>query len=48
MAKSLCALLLAALAGCSGLPAYERPVSPCDGAEASYACQVQRYHDVAI
>jgi hypothetical protein len=49
MAKSLCVIALAAvLAGCSGVPTYVPRQSACAGGEASYACQVERYHNVAI
>lgn len=41
-------VLLLALAACSGLPAAERPVSPCSLDESSYDCQIQRYHDVSV
>jgi len=39
--------LLIALSGCAGPPAAQVSQSPCDLSEASYACQVKRYHDVA-
>jgi outer membrane biogenesis lipoprotein LolB len=39
------ALLL--LAGCSGVPQAPRQPSPCDAGEATSACQIQRYHDIA-
>ena len=38
--------LLLALAGCSGVP-RQYPASPCAVSEASYACQIERYHNVA-
>ncbi len=40
-------VLLLVLAGCSGLPPVQRPTSPCEVSEASYECQMQRYHDVS-
>jgi hypothetical protein len=49
MRHALTALLLAVLAGCAGVPGG-RPAaeSPCArGGEASWDCQVERYHDVA-
>jgi hypothetical protein len=35
------------LAGCSGVPPRQYPASPCSTGEASYACQIERYHNVA-
>jgi hypothetical protein len=50
MAKPFLALVLLALGGCADLP--PRPqylaVSPCTLDEASYACQVERYHNVSV
>jgi hypothetical protein len=46
MARTCLSLLLLALVGCSGLPAAPPSDSPCAVSEASYACQVKRYHDV--
>lgn len=48
MRTRILGILLLALAGCSGLPAGDRPASPCSVDEASYACQIQRYHDVSV
>jgi hypothetical protein len=43
------ALAVLLLAGCTGLPHAAREPSPCQlHGEASYACQVKRYNDVAI
>jgi hypothetical protein len=50
MARTSCIALLLALAGCASAPAVQPQfqASPCAAAgESSYACQVQRYHDVA-
>lgn len=47
MTRILCVALLAAAAGCSGVPAAAPQPSPCAGGEASYDCQVHRYHNVA-
>lgn len=48
MAKPLAAVLLSLLAGCAAPPPHERSIaSPCGAGEATYACQVRRYHDVA-
>lgn len=46
MTRLLTLQLLLALAGCAAEP---RPpvTSPCAEGEASYACQVERYHNVA-
>lgn len=41
-------VLLLMLAGCSALPPAHRQDSPCDRGEASYECQIQRYHDVSV
>lgn len=46
MIKALSAVLLLALAGCSGVP-RQYPTSPCTASEASYECQIERYHNVA-
>ncbi len=37
-----------ALAGCAAPPQVQRQASPCDEGEATYACQVQRYHDISV
>jgi hypothetical protein len=47
MTKSITIALLFALAGCSGLPRAGTSASPCDAGEATYACQVERYHNVS-
>jgi hypothetical protein len=47
MAKTCLVVLLVALAGCAAVPQGQYSVSACNGAEASYACQVERYHNVA-
>ncbi len=46
-AKTLAAVLLAFLAGCAAPPHEAHAVSPCAAGEATYACQVKRYQDVA-
>ena len=40
-------VLLLALAGCAGVPQAQLAPSPCAGNEASYACQVERYHNIS-
>ncbi|MES2937214.1 MAG: hypothetical protein V4864_06010 [Pseudomonadota bacterium] len=40
------AVLLLALAGCANVPARKDLASPCAASEASYECQVERYHNV--
>lgn len=41
------AFLLAVVAGCTSLPPAQYTASACSGGqEASYACQVERYHNV--
>jgi hypothetical protein len=46
MIKSLTLIVLLALAGCSALPPPQLVASPCATSEASYECQVERYHNV--
>jgi hypothetical protein len=48
MVKAIGVVFLLALAGCSGLPRYQSTASPCSAGEASYACQVERYHNVNV
>lgn len=51
MAKSSIVVLLLALAACANLPPpppSQASVSPCALSEASYACQVERYHNVNV
>lgn len=45
--RAFSVLLLLALAGCAGVPRGRDAASACAASEASYECQVQRYHDVA-
>jgi hypothetical protein len=47
MKKVFTVALLLALAGCSGLPPAQYTESACDAGEATYACQVERYHNVS-
>lgn len=49
MIQAVRILVLLALAGCAGAPQqpYSAAASACVGAEASYACQVERYHNVS-
>jgi hypothetical protein len=47
MRKALPFALLFALAGCSALPQATATASACAAGEATYACQVERYHNVA-
>lgn len=47
MVKVFGIALLLALAACSGLPQRQSAKSACDAGESSYACQVERYHNVA-
>jgi hypothetical protein len=46
MVRALSVVLLLGLAACSGIPESQYTVSPCSTGEASYACQVERYHNV--
>jgi hypothetical protein len=48
MGKTFSILLLLALAGCSGLPQAQPVASACAAGEATYACQVERYHNVNV
>lgn len=48
MTRIFCVALLAALAGCSGMPTYAPERDPCAGGEGTYDCQVHRYHNVAM
>jgi hypothetical protein len=48
MSKTFAALLLLALAGCTGLPPQQRDASPCAAGEATWACQIERYNNVAV
>lgn len=45
MAKAFGLLLLLTLGACTAVPSYEPVSSPCAASEASYACQVERYHN---
>jgi hypothetical protein len=47
MSKCITMAWLLALAGCSGLPPAQYSASPCDAGEATYACQVERYHNIS-
>ena len=47
MAKAFSVIILLALAGCSGVAHRQYGPSACSTGEASYACQVERYHNVA-
>ncbi|MES3001181.1 MAG: hypothetical protein V4787_10865 [Pseudomonadota bacterium] len=46
MAKPLILILLAVLSGCSTVVVQPNTASPCSVNEASYDCQVERYHNV--
>lgn len=53
MPKAFILVVLAVLAGCSGMPPVQhlhqsqQTASACAAGEATWACQVQRYHDVS-
>ena len=46
MHKPCILALLLSLAACSGVPHAPDTTSPCYEAEASYACQIERYNNV--
>jgi hypothetical protein len=46
MAKSSIVAFVLMLAGCSGVARAPDATSPCYANEASYECQVERYHNV--
>jgi hypothetical protein len=48
MVKAFSALLLVVLSGCSGMPPRQHTASPCQAGEASYECQIERYHNVNV
>jgi hypothetical protein len=48
MRKALGIMVLLVLAGCATAPGYQPVASPCAVSEASYACQVERYHNVNV
>ena len=48
MARPLVLVALFALAGCAGAPPRQAAASPCSVNEASYECQVERYHNVNV
>ena len=48
MIKAFGVVFLLALSGCSGLPLPQYAASPCAAGEASYECQVERYHNVSV
>lgn len=48
MARTLIVFVLLALAGCTAVPQRHHAAPACAASEASYECQVQRYHDVSV
>ena len=48
MVKAFGVVLLFALAGCTGMAPFQHTASPCFAGEASYECQVERYHNVNV
>jgi uncharacterized lipoprotein YmbA len=46
MSKAFAVILLLALGACSSAPRVQYSASPCAVHEASYACQVERYHNL--
>jgi hypothetical protein len=47
MARKFLIALLLPLAACSGVPQTQMAPSPCAAGESSYACQVERYHNIS-
>jgi len=47
MARKFLLALLLPLAACSSLPPYQSEPSPCAAGENTYACQIERYHNVS-
>jgi hypothetical protein len=47
MVKAFIVVFLLALAGCSGVRPRPYIESPCSAGEATYACQIERYHNIA-
>ena len=47
MIKAFSVILVLA-AGCSSIPQPQYTASPCAAGESSYACQVERYHNVNV
>ena len=45
--KIVLAVLLPLLGACSSLPPPQAGSSPCAAGEATYACQVERYHNIS-
>jgi hypothetical protein len=48
MVKAFLVVFILALSGCSGVPYRQHVASPCFASEASYECQVERYHNVNV
>lgn len=48
MARILIVLVLFASAGCSAVAQRQYAASACAASEASYECQVERYHNVNV
>ena len=48
MVKAFSVVLVLALAGCSGVPYRQYTASPCSMGEATYECQIERYHNVNV
>jgi len=46
MIKAFSIVVVVVLAGCAGTSQRQHSASPCFASEASYDCQVERYHNV--
>ena len=48
MVRAFSVVLVLAMAGCSGVPYRTHAASPCLAGEATYECQIERYHNVNV
>jgi hypothetical protein len=48
MSKALMLIALLALGGCAAPPGAQYSAAPCAVHEASYECQVERYHNISV
>jgi hypothetical protein len=48
MVKAFSVFFILAIAGCSGVPHTPPTASACFAGEATYQCQIERYHNVNV